>query len=154
MSQSFEEALARNGRLVYTCRGTSMLPMLRERRDLLVIERPDGRLARYSVALYRRDSGEYVCHRVLKVRKGDYVLCGDNQRRREYGITDRHVIGVLTAFVRDGKETRVTDRRYRLYVHLWCDFFWMRAAALCCAELADELKRKWKQLRKAAKPKR
>ena len=118
MSASFEEVLARDGKLIYTGVGTSMLPMLRQRRDLLIIERPGRTLRKYDVPLYRRDSGKYVLHRVLKVRRDGYVLCGDNQWRREYGITDRQIIGVLTAFVRDGKEIPVTDRRYRLYVHL------------------------------------
>lgn len=130
LSRTFEEELAEHGRLIYTNVGDSMMPMLRERRDLLIIERPDGRLKKYDVPLYKRDSGQYVLHRILKVREKDYVLCGDNRYGREYGITDRHIIGVLTGFVRDGKTHSVTDWRYRVYVHLWCDFFWFRAAVL------------------------
>ncbi len=142
MSASFEEVLARDGKLIYTGVGTSMLPMLRQRRDLLIIERPGRTLRKYDVPLYRRDSGKYVLHRVLKVRRDGYVLCGDNQWRREYGITDRQIIGVLTAFVRDGKEIPVTDRRYRLYVHLWCDLFWLRAAVLWCLAVPGRIRRK------------
>ena len=68
--------------------------------------------------------------RVLRVREKDYVLCGDNRWRKETGVTDRHVIGVLTAVVRDGKELSVKDRRYRLYVLLWCGLFPLRALLL------------------------
>lgn len=127
---SFEEILARDGRLVYTNVGDSMEPLIRQGRDLLVIERRRGRLRKYDVPLYRRDSGQYVLHRVLRVREDDYVLCGDNRWSREYGVTDRHILGVLTAVIRDGKELPVTDRRYRLYVHLWCDLFPLRAFIL------------------------
>ncbi len=131
MSKStFEEILEKDGRLVYSNVGDSMLPLIRQGRDLLVIERPRGRLKKYDVPLYRRDSGKYVLHRVLKVRRDDYVICGDNRWAKETGITDRHVIGVLTAVVRAGKEIPVTDRRYRLYVHLWCDLFPLRAFIL------------------------
>lgn len=142
MSASFEEVLARDGRLIYTGTGRSMLPMLRPRRDILVIGRPQGPLQKYDVPLFKRASGQYVLHRVLKARGGGYVLCGDNQWRREYGVTDRQIVGVLTAFVRDGKEIPVTDPRYRLYVHLWCDLFWLRAAALWCRSLCGRIKRK------------
>ncbi len=99
MSKStFEEILARDGRLVYTTVGDSMLPLIRQGRDLLVIQKKAGRLKKYDIPLYRRDSGQYVLHRVLKVRRDDYVICGDNRWKCEYGITDRYVIGVLTDY--------------------------------------------------------
>ena len=141
-NSSFEEILADEGRLVYSNVGDSMLPLIRQGRDLVVIERPTGRLKKYDVPLYRRDGGQYVLHRVLKVRQNDYVLCGDNRWRRETGITDGHVRGVLTAVVRDGKELPVTDWRYRLYVHLWCDLFPLRAFLLMAIHV---LKRKRKK---------
>lgn len=120
-----------------------MLPLIRQGRDLMLIERkPAGRLKKYEVPLYRRDNGQYVLHRILRVRKDDYILCGDNRWQRETGITDRHIIGVLTAVIRDGKKLPVTDRRYRAYVHLWCDFFPIRAAVLWCRSLPGRVKRK------------
>lgn len=142
MSARFEDILARDGKLVYTGKGTSMLPLLRQHRDLVIIEPPRGPLRKYDIPLYRRDTGEYVLHRVVQVRRDGYVLCGDNQWRREFGITDRHIIGVLTAFVRDGKEIPVTGWRCRLYAHLWCDAFWLRAAILWCRALPGRLRRR------------
>lgn len=127
---TFEEEIQRNGTLVYTNVGDSMNPLIRQGRDLLVISKVNGRLRKYDIPLYKRDSGQYVLHRILKVRKDDYVTCGDNRWQKEYGITDSHIIGVLTAVVRNGKEIPVTDKKYRLYVHLWCDFFYIRAFIL------------------------
>ena len=140
---SFEEQIAKHGQLIYTNVGDSMMPLLRQGKDLLIISRkPEGRLKKYDVPLYKRDSGRYVLHRILKVRRSDYILCGDNQWHRETGVTDRHVIGVLTAVVRDGKTIPVTDRKYRLYVHLWCDFFFIRAMILWLKALPGRIKRK------------
>ena len=131
MSKStFEEEIRRKGKLYYTNVGDSMLPLIRQGRDILIISAVNGRLKKYDVPLYKRDSGQYVLHRILKVRADDYVICGDNRWQREYGISDRHIIGVLTGIVRDGKEISVNDKRYRLYVHLWCDFFYVRAFIL------------------------
>ncbi len=118
------------------------MPLLRQHKDLMVIEKPNGRCRKYDVPLYKRDSGKYVLHRILKVRKDDYVICGDHCWRKEYGITDRHIVGVLTAVVRDGKTIPVTDRRYLAYVHLWCDFFYIRAAILYLKEGMRRLIRK------------
>lgn len=131
MSKStFEEEIRRKCKLYYTNVGDSMMPLIRQGRDILIISAVNGRLKKYDVPLYKRDSGQYVLHRILKVRADDYVICGDNRWQREYGITDRHIIGVLTGIVRDGKEISVTDKKYRLYVHLRCDFFYVRAFIL------------------------
>ena len=107
-----------------------------------MIERPAGRLRKFDVPLYRRDSGQYVLHRVLKVRENDYVLCGDNRCSRETGITDRHVLGVLTAVIRDRKELSVNDWRYRLYVRLWCGLFPLRVFLLRGICVLKRIKRK------------
>jgi hypothetical protein len=77
-------------------------------------------------------------HRILKVRENDYILCGDNRWQRETGVQDSWIMGVLTGVVRDGKEISVTDWRYRLYVHLWCDLFYLRGGLLW---LKDKFKR-------------
>jgi hypothetical protein len=120
-----------------------MMPLLREHRDLLVIEKkPEGRCKKYDAVLYRRPTGEYVLHRILKVRKGDYVICGDNRWKREFGVPDQWIIGVLSAVIRDGRQINVTDWSYRCYVHLWCDFFWIRAGILWLRAFPRRLKRK------------
>lgn len=127
MKSNFEEVLAAEGKLIYTNVGDSMKPLIRQGKDLLVIERTRGRLKKYDVPLYRRESGQYVLHRILQVRERDYVICGDNRWQKEYGITDQQIIGVLTSVIREGKTVSVTDRKYQFYVHLWCDFFPVRA---------------------------
>lgn len=127
---SFEEELARHGKLIYTNEGNSMAPLIRQGRDLLVIEPAHGRLKKYDIPLYRRDSGKYVLHRVLKVRKDDYIICGDNRFRKETGVTDSQIIGVLTAVIRDGREISLKNKWYLLYTHLWCDLFPIRAIIL------------------------
>ena len=141
----FEDVIDRDGRLVYTNVGDSMKPLIRQDRDILIVEKKEGRLKKYDVPLYKRDSGQYVLHRVLKVRSDDYVICGDNRYSKEYGITDRNIIGVLTAVVRNGREISMTDIRYRIYVHLWCDFFHVRAFILKAKRTPKWLKRKLKR---------
>lgn len=138
---TFEEEISRTGKLIYTNVGDSMMPLIRQNRDLLIIEKVSGRLKKYDVPLYKRDSGKYVLHRIIKVRKDDYVMCGDNRWQKEYGITNRHIIGVLTGVIRDGKTISVNDKKYRLYVHLWCDFFHVRALIL---KVKNYLKRRIK----------
>ena len=116
---SYEEYLAKNGSLTYTNVGVSMLPLLRQGRDLFTVERKGPRRCRVGdVVLYRRGN-EYVLHRIVKVRENDYVLLGDNCVGREYGITDMDILGVMTGFVRGGKPRSVRSGAYRLYTRVW-----------------------------------
>ena len=42
----------------------------------------------------------------------------------------------------DTTEAMAAVERYRLYVHLWCDLFYLRAAVLWCRNLPGRIKRK------------
>ena len=107
---SFEEVLAERGELIYTHVGDSMAPLIQPR-DLLIIKPPAFPLKRLDIPLYKRDNGQYVLHRIIKIKGHDFVICGDNRATKEYGISDRHVIGVLTSIVRNGKQFSVYDLR-------------------------------------------
>ena len=127
---SFEEQLRTHGKIIYTNVGTSMMPLLRQNRDVMIIERTNGRLKKYDCPLYIRRDGTHVLHRILKVRDKDYVICGDHCTEKEYGITDGNIIGVMTGIIRDGKELDFNSFSYKFYYHLWCDFFYIRVAII------------------------
>lgn len=130
----FEELLARDGYLVYKTRGTSMEPMLRQNRDLVIVRVPVLRLKKYDVALYKR--GEVcVLHRVIGVADDYYLIRGDNTYAIEY-VPDSAVIGVLTSFRRKEKEHAVTEPGYRLYARLWHAVYPLRALFVRCRRLA------------------
>ena len=115
---SFEQVIAERGELIYTNVGNSMYPLIRPR-DLLVISKVDRPLRRLDIPLYQRDSGQFVLHRIIKKRKNDYLICGDNRIWIEEGITDKHIIGVLTAIIRNGKRESVYCFKRRVYARLW-----------------------------------
>jgi len=116
---TYEEELNRSGSFTYTCSGVSMLPMLRQYKDLFTIEKKQGRCKKFDVVLYKRKSGAYVLHRVVKVSENDYVILGDNCLNKEYGIKDDDIIGVLASFIRDEKEYSVSHKGYQIYVRIW-----------------------------------
>ena len=111
----FEDIIAREGRLVYTNVGDSMYPTIQPR-DLLVISRVEKPMERYDIPLYKRDNGAYVLHRIVGIEDGGYIMCGDNRCCPERGITDRHIIGVLTAIVRNGETIPVTTPKKTLWM--------------------------------------
>lgn len=122
--------LAQEGRIVFTCNGVSMRPLIRARRDAIIIEKKNGqRFKRLDTVLFLREDGKYVLHRILKVCDEGYWIVGDNCF---YGddVTDDQVFGVMTMLKRGKRMIRVTDWHYRLYSHLWCDVYPVRFALL------------------------
>ncbi len=114
------EKLDAGGTVTFTPNGTSMLPMLRDGKDVVKLAKPQGRLNLFDVPLYKRESGQYVLHRVIDFSNdGSYVLCGDNQFVKESGITDDQIIAVLVEFSRKGKHYTVKSFTYRVYVRYW-----------------------------------
>lgn len=123
---TYEEELERKGSFTYTHVGVSMLPMLKQGRDMFTIVKKQGRCNKYDVVLYKRPPAAYVLHRVVAVREKDYVILGDNCYNKEYGIPEEAVIGVLSSFVRKGKEYSVEHWGYRLYAVIWYSLFPVR----------------------------
>ena len=127
---TFEEELRTSGRLVFTNKGVSMMPLLRQNRDIMMIEACEsGELRPLDAVLFTRETEgkkSYILHRILKKNPdGSYWIVGDNCFSGER-VEREQIIGRLTAVVRDGKTISVEDKKYLLYVHLWCDFYPLR----------------------------
>lgn len=97
--------------------GISMLPMLREGIDSVVLSRVEN-LKKYDIILYQRTNGKYVLHRIVGVGE-TYTCIGDNQFVLEKGIEHEQVIAVCTSFTRGGKEHSVNEPFWRAYAVFW-----------------------------------
>lgn len=139
--QRIEEVLKEKNVYVSTTVGVSMYPMLRNRRDTIVIRPYEGRLKKYDVPLYKRGN-DYVLHRIVKVLPDSYVICGDNCLNKEYGITDEQILGVLTEFYRDGTHIDMSSAGYRLYARTWVALYPLRTALKKMRAAAGRIKRK------------
>ncbi|MDE7364206.1 MAG: S24/S26 family peptidase [Ruminococcus sp.] len=113
--QTIESELNRTGRLLRTTIGTSMEPMLKNRENIVVLEKAEGILKKYDVALYKRPNGQYVLHRVLKVRENNYIICGDNLWRKEI-VPHEWVIARASGYYKDGNFISVDDKDYCKYL--------------------------------------
>lgn len=123
--RTIEEQLALNGVFVSTTSGVSMYPMLRNRKDTIVITPYEGRLKKYDIPLYKRGD-QYVLHRIIQVLPDSYVIRGDNCIAKEYGITDDQILGVLTECYRAEKKINLNGIPYKCYVFLWIHTFPIR----------------------------
>lgn len=99
-------------------RGTSMLPLLRQGIDAVVLSPLPEKLKKYDLPLYQRDNGQYVLHRIVKAGE-TYTCIGDNQFDLEPGLRPDQMIALATAIDRGGKTVSVKSLRYRVYCRVW-----------------------------------
>lgn len=108
-----EDVLREKGVYIGPTVGVSMLPMLKERRDTIVVRPKTERLDRLDVALYKRGD-TYILHRVLERTETGYIIRGDNCYTDEI-VPEDAVIGVLTEFFQADKHVLCTDAEYIAY---------------------------------------
>ena len=137
---TFEQVLDERGMITYTNVGVSMLPLLRENRDIMVIKkRGEERLKALDAVLFVRPHvegrGRYVMHRILKVYEDGYWIVGDNCIAGER-VPEARVLGVLTSVIRDGRELDFNSLGYRLYLRFWCKPYRFRFAVLRAGRFA------------------
>lgn len=141
--ESIEEYLNQHETLTYRNVGVSMLPMLRQGRDLFTLKRKsEERCKKYDVVLYRKTPQTYILHRIIKVRPNDYVLLGDNCYSKEYGVKDQSILGVMTSFVHNGKSISIDNLGYRIYVRVWFFLYPLRKAYKWIGSVGSRILRK------------
>ena len=91
-----------------------------------IVQDFENRCKKYDVVLFKRNDNKYVLHRIIKVNKNDYTIRGDNCVYKEYGVKDEDILGVITSFIRKGKEYTVDNKFYRIYSVLWCKLYFLR----------------------------
>lgn len=114
----FRERLAAGQCIRFSPRGISMLPMLRQGIDSVVLSPVPEKLKKYDIPLYQRDDGKYILHRIVKVGE-TYTCIGDNQFDYETGVRHDQVIAVVTSFTRGQRLHSVNELPYRLYCRFW-----------------------------------
>ena len=110
-----KEVIESGGEFTFYPNGTSMMPLIREGKDQVILVKADI-VKKGDAVFYMRDNGQFVLHRVAKVKNGEYIMCGDNQVLLERGITDKHILAKMKAVIRDGETVDETNKKYSKYV--------------------------------------
>ena len=123
MIPTIKESLASGSSVSFTVTGNSMLPMLHHGIDTVTLSPVSGKLKKYDLPFYCRGDGKYILHRIIKVGDDEYIIRGDNCDFIERGIKHDDIIGVVTAFTRNGISHSTNELSYRVYKHFWCNGF-------------------------------
>ena len=129
------------GRANLAVTGCSMLPMLRQGRDTVILAPIGDSLKPGDIALFCREDGRYILHRVIAKEPDAYIFCGDNQAQRERvspGQLEARVIG----YMRKGKTYRLKGIGYGLYRWACVRLFFVRKYYIALRRRLGRLRRR------------
>lgn len=130
---SLKEELKTKGSVLVPIHGVSMLPILRQKTDCVVVEDASFQdLKPMDVVLYYNpDRDMYILHRLLWKENHTAKILGDNCTTIE-NVPEDKIRGRMSEFFRGEKGVKTTDPGYRLYVSLWARPWKMRVFLLKC----------------------
>ncbi len=99
--------------------GSSMAPFLCHNRDYIYFTKPERELRRGDMVFYQRDSGQYVMHRIYRVKPDGYYMVGDAQTQIEGPLRREQIFAVITQVKRAGKTIRPGDFWWEFFEHIW-----------------------------------
>ena len=139
--------LEKGGRARLTVTGRSMLPLLRAYRDAVELIPVSGRQKKGTIILYRRESGQFVLHRIVALTEKGYICCGDNEASPE-PVSQEQLLAAVDGLIRKKKPVSMKNISYRVYTALWVELFFMRGAYIRIRRWCGQ---RYRKLRKISK---
>lgn len=119
-SKALLPILAQGHELRIPLMGGSMRPLLVGGRDEAIIASVQAKnLKRGDIALYVRQDGTHVLHRIHHIKNGSFFMLGDAQTDIEGPIHGHQILAMATSLVRKGKKIDCSQLSYRLLSGLW-----------------------------------
>ena len=118
MEKSVIDELNKKGIAYFIPKGNSMWPTLKDKAQPVLIKKATEPLNVYDVALYKKEDGTLVLHRVIKVLEDFYVFLGDSQIVEEK-VEKTQVLGVMVGFYKGKEFIETTNEKYIKKVKKW-----------------------------------
>ena len=135
---SILKGLAEDGHEVsMTIVGSSMSPFMIQGRDKIFFSKPDGALKRGDMVFYQRANGQFVMHRIIRVKDGGFYMVGDAQTEIEGPILREQIFAKITTVERKGKTLTEKDFWWRFFEGPW----------LCLLPLRNVISRLYGQIK-------
>ena len=99
--------------------GSSMSPFLAHQRDYIYFKKPDRELRKGDMVFYQRRTGQYVMHRIWKVKNNQYYMVGDAQQEIEGPLERDQIFAVITKVQRKGKWIEPGDFWWEFFEKVW-----------------------------------
>lgn len=101
--------------------GHSMEPFLVHERDQVLLSPITRKVQKGDIVLYQRENGQYILHRICRIRADGYDLVGDNQNicDIEGPIQRKQMRAIVRKVRRHGKVVQEGDFLWRIFQKEW-----------------------------------
>ncbi|MCD7734319.1 MAG: S24/S26 family peptidase [Clostridiales bacterium] len=99
--------------------GNSMSPFLISHRDRIFLKKAEGDLQVGDMAFFRRPNGQYVFHRIWKIRPDGYYFLGDGQTEVEGPLPRKAIFAVAVQVERKGQLIGPGDFWWEFFRTVW-----------------------------------
>ena len=106
--------------------GNSMSPFLIHGRDSICFRKPDRPLKAGDMVFFQRLSGQFVMHRICKVRPEGYYIIGDAQQVIEGPVQREQIFALINKVNRKGKLIGPGDCWWEFFAHVWLNVIPLR----------------------------
>ncbi len=121
--------------------GGSMFPFLADGRDSICFRTPDRALRAGDIVFYRRPTGQYVLHRICRVRPEGYDIVGDAQTAIERPVRRAQIFALVTRVQRKGAWIAPGDFRWEFFARVWIRGIPLRPVLLRAYRLLSRFRR-------------
>ena len=83
--------------------GNSMSPFLIHERDYVYFRKPNRPLRPGDIVFFQRKTGQYIMHRIWKIKPEGFYIVGDAQKVIEGPVAEEQVFAIVTRVQRKGK---------------------------------------------------
>lgn len=99
--------------------GSSMAPFLIHERDYVYFRKPDRELKKGDIVFYQRMNGQFVMHRICKVKPEGYYIVGDAQTEIEGPVLRDQIFAIITKVKRKDRWICPGDFWWEFFEHVW-----------------------------------
>lgn len=99
--------------------GSSMAPFLIHNRDIVYFRKIDKPLHKGDICFFQRKNGQYVVHRIYKVKNDEYYFIGDNQVEIEGPIERKQIFAIVYQVRRKNKIIQPGDFWWWFFKYIW-----------------------------------
>lgn len=99
--------------------GSSMAPFLVHQRDYIYFKKPERNLRKGDMVFFERNNGQYVMHRIWKVKPDGYYIVGDAQTEIEGPVREEQIFAIITKVRRKNQWIAPGDFWWEFFEHIW-----------------------------------
>lgn len=106
--------------------GSSMSPFLGHHRDTILFGQPNRELRKGDMVFYQRLNGQFVMHRIYKVKPEGYYIVGDAQTEIEGPIKREQIFALVKRAQRKGKWIGPENFWWKFFEKVWINIVPLR----------------------------